>query len=178
MSKEKIKVIFLDRDGVINEETGYTYKIQDFKFIEGVFDSLNTLKKIGYEFIVVSNQSGISRKMYTLSEFHILNEWMLKTFNLNEINITDVFICPHGPDDNCGCRKPKAGLFYKAFQKYDINLDSSWMIGDSERDIIAANTAGIINTILVRSGHEINEDTTKAKFIIDSVKNLDQIITS
>jgi len=178
MLKKQIKVIFLDRDGVINEETGYTYKIKDFKFIEGIFDSLNILKELEYEFIIVSNQSGISREMYTLSEFNILNEWMLKMFSLNEIKITDVFICPHGPDDNCECRKPRAGLFYKAFQKYDINLDSSWMVGDSERDIKAANSAGIINTILVRSGHAINEDTTKAKFIIDSVKNLDQIITS
>ena len=178
MSKEHMKVIFLDRDGVINEETGYTHKIKDFRFIDGIFDSLNILKKLGYKFIIVSNQSGISREMYTLSEFNILNEWMLKMFSLNGINITDVFICPHGPDDNCECRKPKAGLFYMAFQKYDINLDSSWMVGDSERDIKAANTAGIIHTILVRSGHEINENTTKAKFIIDSVKNLNLVITS
>jgi D-glycero-D-manno-heptose 1,7-bisphosphate phosphatase len=176
--KEQLKVIFLDRDGVINEESGYTYKIEDFKFIEGVFDALRILKKIGYEFIIISNQSGISRKMYTMDEFNILNKWMIEIFEANQITITDVFICPHGPDDNCKCRKPKAGLFHKAFQKYDINQDLSWMIGDSERDITAADIAGIRNTILVRSGHEIKEDKTKAKYIIDSIKNLNQIITS
>ena len=171
-----IKVIFLDRDGVINEEVGYLHKIKDFKFINGVMDSCNYFLSLGYQIIVVTNQSGIGRGLYKEEDFQIVNEWMLGKFEQQGVSILDVFFCPHGPNDNCYCRKPKPGLFTGAMEKYDIDMKKSWMIGDKEADIEAANNAGIIQTILVKSGHKINEEKTSATFILDSILNAQSIL--
>jgi len=171
-----IKVIFFDRDGVINEEVGYLHKIKDFKFINGVMDSCNYFLSLGYQIIVVTNQSGIGRGLYKEEDFQIVNEWMLGKFEQQGVSILDVFFCPHGPNDNCYCRKPKPGLFIDAMEKYDIDMKKSWMIGDKEADIEAANNAGIIQTILVKSGHKINEEKTSATFILDSILNAQSIL--
>jgi len=169
--------VFLDRDGVINEEVGYLHKIKDFKFINGVIDSCNYFLSLGYQIIVVTNQSGIGRGLYKEEDFHILNQWMLDNFEQEGVRILDVFFCPHGPDDNCYCRKPKPGLFKDAKEKYDIDMNKSWMIGDKEADIEAANNAGISQTILVRSGHIIDEDATKSKYILDSIIDIVDVIS-
>lgn len=170
------KVIFLDRDGVINEDLGYVHKSKDFIFIEGVFSSLKRLQSLGYKFIVVTNQSGIGRNFFSVQDYRDLDNWMILRFKENGIDILDTFFCPHTPLDKCKCRKPKPGLFNQAIEKYNIDIDSSWMIGDSERDIVAANRIGIRNSILVRSGHEINEKNSSAKFVIDSINNVNEII--
>jgi len=171
-----IKVVFLDRDGVINEEVGYLHKIKEFKFINGVKDSCKYFLSLGYQIIIVTNQSGIARGLYKADDFHRLNEWMLNNFYKEGVNILDVFFCPHSPDDNCSCRKPKPGLFLNAKNKYDIEMKKSWMIGDKEDDILAANNAGISQTILVRSGHAINEKKTTASYILDSILDSQKII--
>jgi len=172
-----IKVVFLDRDGVINEEVGYLHRIKDFKFIPGVMDVCENFLSLGYQLIVVTNQSGIIRGFYKEDDFHILNKWMLYEFQKNGVNILDVFFCPHGPDDNCYCRKPKPGLFLNAKEKYEIEMEESWMIGDKESDIEAANNAGINQTILVRSGHKINEEKVTASYTVDSILDAKGIIS-
>ena len=96
---------------------------------------------------------------------------MIKEFKAKGVTILDTFHCPHDPSISCNCRKPKPGMILKAVKKYNIDLSRSWMIGDKETDIKAGNLAGIENTILVRSGHSLNESSSKAKFIIDSIKN-------
>jgi D-glycero-D-manno-heptose 1,7-bisphosphate phosphatase len=101
---------------------------------------------------------------------------MLSKFMENDINILDVFHCPHLSDLNCSCRKPKPGMFFDAQNKHNINMKESWMIGDSERDISAANSAGIKHTILVRSGHKINEGNSSAMFFLDSINQANQFI--
>jgi len=171
------KAVFFDRDGVINEEVGYLHKIKDFKFIHGVFDSCNHFLSLGYQIVIVTNQSGIGRGLYKEEDFHILNQWMLDNFEQEGVRILDVFFCPHGPDDNCYCRKPKPGLFKDAKEKHDIDMNKSWMIGDKEDDIEAANNAGISQTILVRSGHIIDEDATKSKYILDSIIDIVDVIS-
>jgi D-glycero-D-manno-heptose 1,7-bisphosphate phosphatase len=100
---------------------------------------------------------------------------MLAKFNKENINILDIFHCPHGPDSTCDCRKPKPGMFLKAKAKHNTDMEKSWMIGDKERDIIAANRAGIHNTILLKSSHKI--DKSKASFFLDSIQRAKQIIT-
>ena len=165
-----IKTIFLDRDGVINKEVGYLHKIEDFEFIDGVFEACKYFQSVGYKIIVITNQSGITRGYYGEQEFHAVNNWMLEQFKDNGIEILDVFFCPHGPEDNCDCRKPKPGMFIQANNKYGIDMNKSWMIGDKEADITAANAAGIQNTILVKSGHAIDEQNSNAQFILDSIK--------
>jgi D-glycero-D-manno-heptose 1,7-bisphosphate phosphatase len=172
-----IKTIFLDRDGVINKEVNYLYKIEDFEFINGVFETCKYLKSLDYKIIVITNQSGISRGYYSENDFQTITNWMIAQFKKNDINIFDVFHCPHSPDSNCNCRKPKPGMLIEAKNKHNIDMVKSWMIGDSERDISAANLAGIKNTILVRSGHKINEANSNATFFLNSIKQTKQIIS-
>jgi D-glycero-D-manno-heptose 1,7-bisphosphate phosphatase len=171
-----IKTIFLDRDGVINKEVGYLHKIEDFNFINGVFEACVYIQSLGYQLIIVTNQSGIDRGYYNEEDFHKMTNWMLKQFRENNVEILDVFFCPHGPESTCDCRKPKPGMFNKANDKYDIDMRNSWMIGDKEADIEAANAAEIPNTILVKSGHVIDEINSKASFILDSIKQIKTVI--
>ena len=171
-----IKTIFLDRDGVINKETGYLHKIEDFKFINGVFEACQHYEQLGYKIVIVTNQSGISRGYYSEDDFRNITDWMITQFNKNNIQILDTFHCPHLPDSGCNCRKPKPGMLLNAKNKYDIDMNQSWMIGDKETDITAAISSGITNTILVKSGHKINEADSRAKFIIDSIKQSSQLI--
>ena len=103
---------------------------------------------------------------------------MIAEFKKNNVDILDVFHCPHSPSSNCDCRKPKPGMFIEAKNKHNIDMLKSWMIGDSERDIRAANLAGIKNTILVRSGHKINESNSNAMFFLDSINKTNQIIVN
>ena len=171
-----IKTIFLDRDGVINKEVNYLHKIKNFEFIEGVFDACLYFQNLEYKIIIISNQSGISRGYFNENDYKNLTQWMLGQFYKNSISILDIFYCPHGPESKCDCRKPKPGMFIDAKYKYNISMKESWMIGDSESDIKAANTAGISNTILVRSGHLIDESNSNSKFIIDSIKQSREVI--
>ena len=172
-----IKTIFLDRDGVINKEVNYLNKIDDFEFIDGIFDVCLYFQNLGYKIIIVTNQSGIYRGYYTEHDYQKVTQWMLTQFANEDINILDTFHCPHGPDSTCNCRKPKPGMFLNAKTKYNIDMKNSWMIGDNEVDVIAANTAGIDNTILVRSSYRIDESNSKAGFFLDSIQQSKQIIT-
>lgn len=173
-----IKTIFLDRDGVINHEVNYLHEIEKFKFINGVFEACLYFKKLDYKIIIVTNQSGISRGYYTENDYKKLTKWLLAQFKKNNISILDTFYCPHSPELNCNCRKPKPGMFNQAKIKHNIDMEKSWMIGDKEDDISASFSAGIKNTILVRSGHLINETDSKSTFIVNSIKDSTKYIIS
>jgi D-glycero-D-manno-heptose 1,7-bisphosphate phosphatase len=172
-----IKAIFLDRDGVVNKEVNYLFKIEDFEFIDGIFHACQYFQGLGYAIIIVTNQSGIARKYYTENDYQTLTKWMLRQFEDNGIEILNVFHCPHGPESNCECRKPKPGMFLQAKDEHNTDMKKSWLIGDNEVDVIAANAAGIENTILVRTGHRIDETKSYARFILDSIQQSKQIIT-
>jgi D-glycero-D-manno-heptose 1,7-bisphosphate phosphatase len=171
-----IKTIFLDRDGVVNKEINYLHKIEDCSFINGIFEACQYFKSLGYQIIIVTNQSGISRGYFSEKDFQIITNWMINQFKCNDINILDIFHCPHSPKSNCDCRKPKPGMFISAKNKHNIDMEKSWMIGDTERDITAANLAGIKNTILVRSGYKVDESKSNAMFFLDSIYQANQII--
>jgi D-glycero-D-manno-heptose 1,7-bisphosphate phosphatase len=171
-----IKTIFLDRDGVINKDTGYIHKIQDFEFIDGVFEACQYFQSIDYKIIIITNQSGIGRGYYSENDFEKINNWMLNEFEQKGISILDVFHCPHLPSSKCNCRKPKPGMILKAQSKYNIDMNNSWLIGDKEDDIIAANNAGIYKTILVKSENKTNEIKSNTKYILDSIKDSTKII--
>lgn len=143
--KTKKKALFLDRDGVINEERGdYTFKIEDFIFKEGVFELLSVAKQLGYIFLIITNQSGVAKSRYKIEDVELLHNWMLQEFQKKSIEIEDVFYCPHHPDfSNCLCRKPQSLLFEKAAAKHNAEVEKSFVIGDSRRDIIAGKNIGL-----------------------------------
>ena len=141
------KAVFLDRDGTINVEKNYLYKIEDFEFLPGVIEGLKLLQDAGYLLIIITNQSGIARGYYTEEDFNRLNNWMLNQLAEYGINITKVYYCPHLPDAtvkeyriDCECRKPKLGMYYQAIRDYDIDLGQSYAIGDKIRDCAICET--------------------------------------
>lgn len=142
----KTRVIFLDRDGVINIERGdYTYRLEDFVLTEGLLDSLKILQEKGYLFIIISNQGGVAKGLYSQLEINKLNEFIKNEFNSVGLKWTDFYYCPHHPEfsGNCLCRKPDSLLFEKAIAKYEIDVSKSYMIGDKDRDIQAAEKLNI-----------------------------------
>ncbi len=170
------KIVFLDRDGVINIEKDYLYKIDDFEFIDGVFSSLEYLQKLGYKFVIITNQSGIGRGYYNFEQYNILTKWMKKQFKEKGIDILEVYCCPHAPDENCTCRKPNIGMIEQTSKIIDIDYENSWLVGDKSSDIQTAINANIKNTIQVRSGHKFEDENSKADYIVDSIKDIPNII--
>lgn len=170
------KALFLDRDGVINKEYSYVHKAENFEFIEGVFEALKKAQEKGYLLIIVTNQAGIGRGYYLEDDFFRLTEWMIEAFKSHGVHIDRVYHCPHGPDDGCECRKPEAGMIKSAAADFNIDLENSWLVGDKESDIEASIKAGIKNHILVRSGHKIDEKSSKAGHICDSLKEAVKLI--
>lgn len=140
----KQKVIFLDRDGVINLDIlTYTWRIEDFKFLDGVFEACCKLRDEGYKFIVVTNQGGIARRMYEHVDVNKLHAYMIEEFAKNGITIEEVYYCPHHDSTGkCLCRKPGSLLVEKAIARFNVDAANSYFIGDRERDVIAGQSAG------------------------------------
>lgn len=144
------KALFLDRDGVINVDHGYVYQASDFDFIDGIFDLVQRANKQGYKVIVITNQSGIGRGMYTELDFAELSEWMVLKFAQRGAIINDVLFCPHHPQaileqykKECECRKPHPGMLNIAASKHNISLTDSIMVGDKLSDVKTAIKAGL-----------------------------------
>ena len=167
---QKKPALFLDRDGVINIEKNYLHKKEDFEFIDGIFDVCQWYVDKGYCIIVVTNQSGIARGYYSEDDFANLTVWMVDSFQQQGIHIEKVYHCPHHPDisGECDCRKPKPGMLLEAAKDFDIDLEYSVLVGDSERDIQAAYAAGLKETYLFTS----EKTTTQASKNIHTLKEL------
>jgi D-glycero-D-manno-heptose 1,7-bisphosphate phosphatase len=168
------KVFFIDRDGVINIEKNYLYRIEEFEFIPGVKEALRYIQDRGYEIIIITNQSGIGRGYYTKEDFNKLTSWMVNELKKDGINILRVYFCPHTPQDNCECRKPKIGMITQALSEFEIDLQNSWLVGDKDSDIICANNANISNTIQVKSGHSFEK--SRAKYVLNSLADIKEVI--
>jgi D-glycero-D-manno-heptose 1,7-bisphosphate phosphatase len=137
------KCIFLDRDGVLNEEIGsYVFKKEDFKIVQGVPEALKQLKDAGFLLIVITNQSGIAKGLYTRKEVMDCHEILQKECNYL---IDDIYYCPHHEDYDTASllKKPGSLMIEKAIAKYNIDITQSWMIGDQPRDIEAGNKVGL-----------------------------------
>lgn len=145
------RALFLDRDGVVNVEKNYLHKIEDFELVEGIVEVCRMYAEKGYRIIIVTNQSGIARGMYTEADFQLLSCWMIDHFAALGITIDRVYHCPHHEEISgfCECRKPEPGMFLSAQRDYGIDMASSVMIGDNERDITAARRAGVGTNILL-----------------------------
>ena len=157
------KAIFLDRDGTLNEDTLYPHKIEHFKLLPGVIEGLKKLSK-DYIFIIITNQSGIGRGIYTEREFHEFNRHLVSKLKNEGIEIKKTYYCPHHPDENCDCRKPHTKNIKDAAGEFDIDIKNSWTIGDHPPDIKMGLDAGT-KTIFMLTGH--------GKQHVDEIRDLD-----
>lgn len=156
---EKTKAVFLDRDGVLNQEMGdYVCRIEDFHILEYNIEALKQLQDKGYLLIVATNQGGLAKGWYTEQQLSEMHQKLRETFNAGGVELTDIYYCPHHPDytGECDCRKPKPGLLLRAIEKYNIDPSKSYFIGDRERDVEAGTAAGV-KGILINSDQPIRE---------------------
>jgi D-glycero-D-manno-heptose 1,7-bisphosphate phosphatase len=150
------KAVFLDRDGVINRKGSgyYVFRVKEFFFNKGVKEALKYFLSKGYLLIIITNQGGVARGIFTLSHLEKLHNFMIQELNEFNIEITDIYYCPHHPDVSpCLCRKPGTLLFEQAITKYHIDPKASFMIGDSDIDIQAAEKMGIKGILIPTNGN-------------------------
>ena len=172
----KRKCIFLDRDGVLNRDEGYTHKWQDHLLYEDVVPTLLRLQELGFLLVVVSNQSGVSRGFYDVDDVMNFNRSLCSRLSRSGVrmDIDRFFFCPHHPEENCSCRKPGTGLIEKAVRQHSISLELSYMIGDRESDVLAGRNAGMTTILLNRTQAVIPE--TGADHVIHSLEEVLNII--
>jgi len=166
-----MKVVFLDRDGVINQypgDTKYVNNWGEFKFIPGSIEGIKKLNSCGFKLYVVSNQAGVSKGLYSQEDLDEINENMLKELKVQGTKIDGIHYCTHSKGDNCDCRKPKAGLLRQAVLNSGMTFKSSFLVGDSFMDMEAARCFGA-KTLLVLSGKEKASNRDQWEFEPDYV---------
>ena len=147
-----MKLIILDRDGVINQDSdSFIKSAEEFVPIEGSLEAIARLAQSGYSIAIATNQSGIARGFYDIDTLNSMHEKLRRLLAPFGGHIDAIFYCPHGPDDNCNCRKPKPGMFDEIKQRFGIELYDVFAVGDSLRDLQAAQAAGA-NPVLVKTG--------------------------
>jgi D-glycero-D-manno-heptose 1,7-bisphosphate phosphatase len=161
-----IKAAFIDRDGTINKNRkGYTSKIEEFFFIEGTFEAMKNLQK-EYELFIITNQSGIGRGYYTEEDYNLLTRYMINHLQFNGvgIDISKVHHCPHKPEDDCNCRKPRTGMLEKISSLYRIDFPNSWVIGDANSDIELGKNMGCKT---VQIGNQVKDLLEASNYILN-----------
>ncbi len=152
------KALFLDRDGVLNRERGtYTFDLENFEVLPEVPAALKLAQVKGYKLIVISNQGGIAKGIFTQQRVEELHAKLIATLAENSVSLVEIYYCPHHDEvGKCICRKPDSQMLEKAIAKFGIDATKSVMIGDSQRDVDAAKKAGV-NGILISSNDGILE---------------------
>ena len=178
------KAIFLDRDGTINIDKEYVYKVEDFEFEKGAIEGLKILQKLGHQLIIVTGQSGIGRGKYSEEDYHRFMDHMYLQLARHNILIDGEYFCPHHPEKgleeykiDCNCRKPKTGMLEKAVKEFNINLNESWLIGDKTDDIEMGRRAGC-KTILVKTGKAGKDGNYRVKpdYVAENLLEVARII--
>ena len=161
-------VVYLDRDGTINHDSpDYIKSRSEFKFIPGSIEAIRLLTLGGFTSIVITNQSALARRFISPGELDLIHGMMKDAIVSGGGMITDIFFCPHMPNDGCECRKPAPGLLLQAQRKYNIDLSKSIMVGDSAKDIECARNAGCGRAVLVKTGKNDDvEHVLKTKRIV------------
>ena len=166
------KAVFIDRDGVLVEDTGYVHKIEDFKLIKNAIEGLKLLKK--YKLFIITNQSGIARGVYKVEDFLKFNNHLIKELKRHNIKIEKTYYCPHKPEDNCNCRKPKTKFLEDAEKEFDIDLKKSFVIGDRKSDFEMGKNAGcktihVLTGFGIKAKNDVKPDYF-AKDLLDAAK--------
>lgn len=153
------KVVFLDRDGVINKKIPdhcYVTKWDEFEFLPGIVEALKQLDQDSYQIYIITNQQGVGRGVMTEANLVSIHQQMLRELSRHGVTITDIYYCPHNKTDYCDCRKPRSGLLFRAAREHYLDLTRVILIGDSQKDIDAGATAGC-QTILLPVGKDLLE---------------------
>jgi D-glycero-D-manno-heptose 1,7-bisphosphate phosphatase len=150
------KAAFIDRDGVLNVDHGYVYRREDFAWLPGAIDALAALQNAGFALVVVTNQSGVARGLYTLGQMQCLHAQITRELLAQGIALAGIYACPHLPDAvvpayrlDCDCRKPKPGLILQAAQAHGLDMAASCLFGDKPSDIAAGRCAGVAHCCLI-----------------------------
>lgn len=153
------KVVFLDRDGTLNEEVNYLHRTEDLRILPGVAEAVCALRNAGFNIVVVTNQAGVGRGYYTEQDVEHLHAFMNEQLAAQGAQVDHFFYCPHHPVHGigaykqvCHCRKPETGMFEMAQKYYEIDKEHSWMIGDKLIDVQAGRNFGV-HTALVGTGY-------------------------
>ena len=174
----KIKAVFIDRDGTINQEKQYINRIEDFELIPGSLEALKLLTQHGIKIYIITNQAGIAKGFFTIEQFHHLTEYMINRFENEGIKIEKVLYCPHHPDGivpeyskDCLCRKPNTELIENVISENNFKIDEIALIGDKNSDIEAGRRLQI-STYLVETGYGAEEkNKTNAAFVKKNLKD-------
>ena len=158
---------FIDRDGVINADLAHVHRIEDFHVLPGVVNGLRQLADAGYALVVVTNQAGIAKGMYSEAEYAVLTKHMCDLFARQGAALAGVYHCPHHPKGSvaahaidCDCRKPAPGMLFRAAVELNLDLHRSVLVGDKPSDAAAGRAAGVRWTVLVESGHCLPDATS------------------
>lgn len=161
------KIAFLDRDGVINAEVNYLHKISDFEFTELCVEGLHSLKAQGYEFVIVTNQAGIAKGLFSYDQYRSLTSYYVSLLEKEGLFFLDIKMCPHHPEGvvpslrkACSCRKPEPGMLLTIMDRFDVDLDNSIMVGDKISDLQAGERAGINKNFLMAQKSAIAKGET------------------
>lgn len=158
------KAVFLDRDGVVNRDSGYVGSVAAFEFLPGVPNALARIRRSGYLTVLVTNQSGIARGLYTEADFIKTTQYMQQLLSLHDARFDWIAFCPHHPEArlpryrlSCGCRKPAPGMILAAARRLGISLERSYMIGDRRSDLQAGARAGVGQLVLIGAAGSAGE---------------------
>ena len=180
MSKRGERAVFLDRDGTIAKDVPYCSRVEDFDILDSVAQAIRLLNEQSFKVIVITNQSGIARGRFTQQTLALIHQRMQEELAEHGARVNGIFVCPHHPDEECECRKPKPALILQAAEEMGIELRLSYMVGDDAKDIEAGSSAGC-KTVLIdgEQGASGCPATGDADFEVDSLRNaVDWIIGS
>lgn len=170
------KAVFMDRDGTINKEVNYLYNQNDFVFIAGAVEAIKIFHELGYHVFVITNQAGVAKGYYTEADVKILHQYIDESLAVEDTYVDAYYYCPHHPEGKvegykgeCNCRKPHIGMIEQALKDFDIDLSESIIVGDKEIDMQTGKNVGIGKSILVRSGHPVEEGKTLANAIYANI---------
>ena len=165
--------VFIDRDGTIAHDVPYCSSPEQFELLPGAGEGIKRLNEIGLKVIVITNQSGIGRGYFTEEMLGRIHTKMKNSLAGCGAHVDGIYYCPHHPDDNCDCRKPKPDLIIKAAKEHEIELSQSYLIGDSAKDIEAGKAAGC-RTILV--SHTETPAAQKADYVVDTLLEASRLL--